>query len=101
MTNPEQVERMRQAVMRFRELLDIMQLRLADSERAYTQLFARYTADELAGKPEKDRQGMLARDIVDTPLVLGKPVMQARFDARELEREFEYLHDIIMSDVTE
>lgn len=98
MTDPEQVEKVRQGIMRFRELLNILRLRLEAGEAAYARLFAGYPPEVVNGMPEKALQGLLARDIVQDTSALRKAILQARFDARDLERAFEELHDNLVPD---
>lgn len=96
MNDPEQVEKMRQAVMRLRELLDIMGGQLAEGERAYARLFASFNPEETANLREKERQGLAALQLLDDPSALANAALNLRFVARELEREFEQLYDNIM-----
>jgi hypothetical protein len=97
MSNIEQIEKVRQEIMRFRELLNLMRGNLDEGERAYTKLFAALTPESLAQEKEKDRQWTLAEQMVSDGdfTALSKVAMQMRFHARTLEREFETLHDII------
>jgi hypothetical protein len=96
MHDPEQVEKMRQAVMRLRELLDIMGGQLAEGERAYAKLFARLNPEETATLKEKERQGLAALQLLDNPTALADAALNLRFVTRELERDFEQLYDNIM-----
>ena len=97
MATRDQIEDVRQEIMRFRELLNIMRLKLDESERAYEQLFASVPPETLTNLKEKDRQWKLAEQMVDDTSVLRKAVGNARFNAREMERAFEELHDIIVT----
>lgn len=99
--NPEHVEKARQAVMRYRELLDLMRLRLEEGEKRYEQLFANITPEERQGKGEKDVQTLVARQLVDDLEPLSRAVLQAQFDARELQRAFVELYDIILTPLPE
>jgi hypothetical protein len=98
MANAENIEKVRQGIMRFRELLDIMQGNLDDGNHAYQQLFARCSPEELQGLKEKDQQTVLAQKILDDRKPLGDAILRARFDAREMERAFEELYNIVMFD---
>lgn len=100
-TNPENVEKVRQAIMRYRELLDIMWLLLQEGERRYDGLFANITPEERQGKGEKEVQTLLARQLVDDLEPLSRAVLQAHFDARELQRAFSELNDIILTPLPE
>ena len=98
MSHSEEVERVRQQIMRFRELLNIMRLKLEDGERAYEQLFSNRSPGEMKTVKEKDLQLLVAQDIIDDTSALQKAVMRARFDAHELERAFEELYNIIATE---
>jgi hypothetical protein len=97
MANPENVEKVRQEIMRFRELLNIMHLKLDEGERAYGQLFSNRSPEEMQNMKEKDLQGKVAEEIIGDLTPLSKAVLKARFGARELERAFEELYDIIVT----
>jgi len=87
----EDRERLRQAVMRFRELLDIMRLRLEHGEKAYTALFKNLTPE--AGLKEKEMQGLVADMLLSDSTPLQNAALDMRFFARDLERAFEEVHD--------
>jgi hypothetical protein len=93
----EQVEKVRQEIMRFRELLDLMRIDLETGERAYKKLFAGLSADEIAGLKEKDVQWKLAETMVNDLTPLSDAVIETRFNARNLERSFEELYDVIIT----
>ena len=97
MANPEEIEKVRQEIMRFRELLNIMRLKLDEGERAYGQLFANVSPEEMTTMKEKDLQGKVAREIIGNLTPLSNAVLKVRFDARELERAFEELYNIIVT----
>src|SRR5258705_7147163 len=97
MQNPEHTEKVRQEIMRFRELLNIMRLRLEDGERAYSQLFAACSPEDIQTLKEKDLQWKAAETLGDDLSGLRKSVMKMRFESRELERAFEELYDIIVA----
>jgi hypothetical protein len=97
MSNAEDIEKVRQEIMRLRELLDIMRDKLEDGERAYAGLFSSFSAEEVSGIAEKDRQWKAAEKLVGDVSPLRQAVMQLRFDTHELERSFEELYDIIGS----
>lgn len=96
MHDPQQIEKMRQAVMRLRELLDIMGGQLTEGERAYARLFASLDPAATANLKEKERQGLAALQLLDNPAALGDVALQMRFVSRELERDFEQLYDNVM-----
>ena len=97
MDENERIERARQAIMRFRELLDLMGEELARGEREYSLLFAHLSREETATLKVKDLQGRAALDLIDHPETLGKPALHMRFAARNLERDFEQLYDNLMA----
>lgn len=97
MATRDQIEDVRQEIMRFRELLNIMRLKLDASERDYAQLFASVPPETLTATKEKDRQWQLAEQLVDDTSAIRTAASVARFNARELERAFEELHDIIVT----
>ncbi|MCK6578192.1 MAG: hypothetical protein L6Q98_08835 [Anaerolineae bacterium] len=98
--HPEALEKARQAIMRYRELLDLMQSRLRDYERAYVGLFAGLS-ESAASLPEKGRQREAAYAVLDDDKALTRALLTARFDSRDFEREFEALHDRVVELRTE
>jgi hypothetical protein len=99
MANTKEIEKVRQEIMRFRELLNVMRARLDDGERAYARLFAHLPEDETAGLKEKDVQWKLAETLINDRTALARAVGLMRFEARTLEHGFEELHDIITTPV--
>lgn len=97
MSHEENVERVRQMIMRFRELLDIMQHKLDGGERAYAALFAPLDPEKTKGLREKEVQRLLAQQMIHDLTPLSMAVLTIRFDARELERAFEELYNIILT----
>ena len=97
MDERKQIEKVRQEIMRFRELLDIMRLRLDDGERGYARLFEGRPAAERQALKEKDLQWKVAETMVNDLKLLADAVLHARFDCRDLERAFEELYDIIVT----
>ncbi len=83
--------------MRFRELLDIMRQMLERHERAYARLFAGISDEEKQGKQEKALQTLVAYQLDANLTPLSDAALHARFDARELEKAFEELHDTILT----
>jgi hypothetical protein len=97
----DDIEKVRQAIMRFRELLTLMGHKVADGERAYAGLFDAPPLGTMTASKEKDRQWELAAYLVHDTTALNKAVLQARFDARDMERAFEELYDILATMPTE
>lgn len=94
----EEAERARQAIMRFRELLDLMRDEIEQGERNYAQLFAKCTPEEMETLKEKDLQGRAAIHLLDNPSALGDAALHLRFVTRNLERDFEQLYDNVMAE---
>lgn len=97
MDEHESQERMRQAVMRYRELLDVMRLRLEAGERAYNALFAPLSEDERA-LPEKQQQGIVGRLALQDRTALERAVLHMHFECRDLQKAFEDLHFIVVDE---
>ncbi|MBZ0290615.1 MAG: hypothetical protein K8I30_23525 [Anaerolineae bacterium] len=92
MTNPEEIEKMRQAIMRYRELLDLLQIRMNAANADYERLFAHLSPEERAKKPEKDLQGLAALEVLNDRDAFQRAVMRMQFAARDFEREFEQVY---------
>lgn len=88
------LEKARQGIMRLRELLDITRLHLDEGEAIYAELFAELTPDQLALK-EKERQREAAHHVLHDPATIKRAVTHMQFHARDLERAFEDLYNII------
>jgi hypothetical protein len=54
----------------------------------------------MSSKKQKDLQGLAAIPLIDDPTPLGDAANRMRFVTRNLERDFEQLHDNIMADET-
>jgi hypothetical protein len=97
MTHEENVERVRQMIMRFRELLDITRQQLDASDRAYEALFASLDPEQTKGLREKEIQRLLAQQMIHDLTPLSVAVGNTRFELREMERAFVELYDIILT----
>jgi hypothetical protein len=97
MTHEENVERVRQMIMRFRELLDIMRQKLDTGDRSYEALFAPLDPEKTKGLREKDIQGLLARQLIHDLTPLSVAVANIHWESREMERAFAELYDIILT----
>jgi len=95
MTEHEKIEKVRQEIMRFRELLNIMTQQLQDGEQSYARLFSMCSEEDVESLRDKDLQWKVAQQIIDDLSPLRKAVMYMRFNARNMERDFEALYDII------
>lgn len=93
----EQIEKVRQEIMRFRELLNIMCVKLEAGERAYAKLFAGFSPEEMKTIKEKDLQWKLAEELVKDTSQLQKAVMQMQYESLGMERAFEELYNIIVT----
>lgn len=60
MANHEEIEKVRQEIMRFNELLHIMRRKLEYAERAYTRLFENCDPEDVKNFKEKDLQWKVA-----------------------------------------
>ena len=96
--SPEDIEKMRQAIMRFRELLDLMKLEIEEGETAYKQLFASVSPEDMATLKEKELQRQVAYSLMDDPSALSQAALHLRFVTRNLERDFEQLYDNVMAE---
>lgn len=97
MANSEDIEKVRQEIMRFRELPNIMRKNLEDRERAYAKLFVRFSAEEIAATGKKDLHWQAAEKMLPDVSPLRNAVGLMRFGARNLEYAFEELPDIIVT----
>ena len=93
MITDEQIEKTRQAIMRFRELLDIMKGELEQGEEYYRQFFEQCTPEQKATMKDKDLQLQAAYYHVEDPSAIVKAAGHMRFITRNLEHDFEQLHD--------
>src|SRR5262249_43383443 len=94
----EKLERSRQAVMRLRELLDLMHEQIEEGERAYEQLFDHLTGPQRQTLKQKDQQGWAAIPLVDDPAPLKQAAIDLRFACRNLEHDFEQLYNNLSDD---
>ena len=103
MPDREAIEKVRQEIMRFRELLDIMRLHMEDGERDYARLFANCSEEDKQTLKVKDLQWKVAEQIIDSEDMkpLSKAVLRMRFECHELERAFEELHDTIVTEASD
>ena len=95
--DPETIERLRQGVMRYRELLDILHSQIEQGEQAYAELMARLSPDDTDGLSEKAIQGLLAKQLSDDPTPLGEAALTMRWHMRYMERDFEQVYDNVMA----
>jgi hypothetical protein len=96
MAEYEAVEKIRQAIMRYRELLDVYQSRLDAGNLAYQRIINQHGPGDVSGMKEKDVQWLVAEKIVGDTDVLNRAVLQMQFEAREMERAFEELYGILV-----
>ncbi len=97
MPDTEDIEKVRQEIMRFRELLNVMREKLDEGERAYATLFSGFSPEDMATMKQKDLQWKLAETLVADVSALGRAALQMRFNAHNLEHDFEELYDIIVT----
>lgn len=82
--------------MRLRELLDIMSGQVEEGEALYRRLFAQCTPEEVATLKEKDLQLQAAYHLFEDPSAIGDAALHLAFTARNLERDFNQIHDNVM-----
>jgi len=90
----EDVEKIRQAIMRYRELLDILKTRTDEAESCYSALFAGLSQEQ-RGLPEKAMHREAALLALDDLEPLRRSLLGARFGLRDLERAFEETYNAI------
>jgi hypothetical protein len=95
----EDIERVRQQVMRLRELLTLIGGSVAAGERAYARLFAACSDDDRKTLGVKQLQGKVAVQLLTAGdlVPLREAVLALRLEARSLERSFEEVYDLIVS----
>lgn len=96
MADREDIEKVRQAIMRYRELLDVLQEHLNDGDRMYKRLIAQHAPEDTTGLSEKEVQWHVAEQIVDDTDALKRAVGHMRFQTYQMEREFSDLYDILV-----
>ncbi|GIL08644.1 MAG: hypothetical protein BroJett033_1550 [Chloroflexota bacterium] len=101
MTDAEALEKARQAIMRFRELLDIMQQQINEGEQAYARLFAALDPAETDGRAVKEIQRLAAHAVAASPEALRRAALHQGFGCRNLERDFTQVHDALVFDADE
>ncbi|MFW5709412.1 MAG: hypothetical protein ACOCX5_04240 [Chloroflexota bacterium] len=95
MTNSEQTEKIRQAIMRYRELLDLLDAQVKQAESNYVALFDQVPSRLKVDLVEKDLQREAALIAVQDMEPLRRYILQVRFNMRDMERAFEELFDNI------
>jgi hypothetical protein len=96
MTEHEDIERVRQAIMRYRELLDVMQEHLNEGDRMYKRLIAQHAPEDTTGMSEKEIQWEVAEQIVDDTEALKRAVGHMHFQTHQMERDFSDLYGILV-----
>ncbi|MDX2141247.1 MAG: hypothetical protein SF123_24395 [Chloroflexota bacterium] len=94
----ERHEKIRQAIMRYRELLDLLRIRQEVDERAYAALFDGVDTEAKASLQEKALQGEAARLALDDLEPLRRAVLSMQLGMRDFAREFEELYGNIALD---
>jgi hypothetical protein len=93
----DEIERVRQAIMRFRELLNLADEKLKAGEQAYARLFDCLTDDDREALKVKEQQTLIAQHLIEDLSPLAKSVLTMQYEARDLERAFDELYNIIIS----
>ncbi|MBW4436906.1 MAG: hypothetical protein KME04_07210 [Pleurocapsa minor GSE-CHR-MK-17-07R] len=91
MSDSEQIEKIRQAIMRYRELLDLLHERIPLGEGRYNALFDRLT-EEQRQLPEKERQREAAILALEDLEPLRRAVLRMQFEMRDFEKSFDELY---------
>jgi ABC-type transport system involved in cytochrome bd biosynthesis fused ATPase/permease subunit len=91
---PEDIEKIRQAIMRYRELLDVAKSRLIQHEQIYERLFTELTPEQraLSEKLQQREAAIIAIEDLDP---LRQALLRASFDLRDIHREFEETYNNI------
>jgi hypothetical protein len=97
-SNSAEIERQRQAIMRFRELLDLLRQSLDQGEAAYAALFASLSTELMESMAEKERQGLAAHEVISNREILSRPLLRLRLRMRALESDFEQVYDHVMAE---
>jgi hypothetical protein len=104
MNDTEHIERLRQAIMRYRELITLLHATVDKGERAYEELFADYSATQREAAKEKDLQWQIAARLLSSCDEAGanaelrafqNAALAMRIEARNFERDFEQVYDIL------
>ena len=94
----EEIEKVRQEIMRLRELLNIMRQNLDAGERSYAELFANISGDDMKTMKEKELQWKVAEEMIGDAAQfsrLRKTVSSLWFNTHNLEKAFDELQGII------
>ncbi len=94
MNDAEQIEKIRQVIMRYRELLDLVHQAIANGEHGYTALFKDVPEEERTTLPEKLLQREAAILALEDLEPLRRSLAKMRFAMRNMERDFEEAHDL-------
>lgn len=91
----EHIEKVRQAIMRYRELLDQLKIRLANGERTYESLFKDVSEQQRSSLPHKALQREATIIALEDLTALRNAALRMQFDMRDLEGAFEELYNNI------
>jgi hypothetical protein len=91
----EQYEKIRQAIMRYRELLDLTKGHLAEAEKTYAALLGHLTPQERAQLPAKEQHGLAAQKAMQDLAPLRQAVWGAYFNLHQMTQAFSELQDNI------
>lgn len=95
MTSTEHVEKVRQAIMRYRELLDLLHTSVANAEKNYAALFDSVTQEQKESLPEKLLQREAALIAIENMEPLRRAALNMQFRMRDFERGFEDIYNNI------
>lgn len=94
MSQEEDVEKVRQAIMRYRELLDVLNARIHQAEKRYQALFAVIPAEKKT-LPLKALQREAALLALDDMEPLRKATLAVYYDLHDMTKAFEEVYNNI------
>jgi len=95
--DPEDIEKVRQELMRLHELLKLTRKMLEAGERAYLSLFPDMSPATIDSVKHKDVQWIVAEAMVYDSALLRRIVCEMTFTMHNLQLGFAELRDIISS----
>jgi hypothetical protein len=98
MADKSVVEKARQAIMRYQEMLAMMREQLEMGEQMYLRMMQQYAADAPSEMKEKDRQRRMAENMVEDMTPLMRAVNMMRFYVHDLDRAFEELQGVLYAE---
>jgi ADP-ribose pyrophosphatase YjhB (NUDIX family) len=94
MSEEQDVEKVRQAIMRYRELLDVLNARIQQAEKRYEALFVAVAAEKKT-LPVKALQREAALLALDDMEPLRKATLAIYYDLHDMTKAFEEVYNNI------